>query len=182
MGSTLWLHVVNFDNQLIIWAHMSWWPDCITNYRPLHGFRGKKGQGPKCTCINARRRNRSARQDNTLWPIGKVAMPPRTPASSVTKVQGWSRWGQAQRFFALTASAASQRQWTKMRGVLRWRSYRSGTSYSFAAWVSGERAVGRRQMDGVSAGRWETEVFTLQQFSLRFFTKWAEQKAKVRFL
>lgn len=101
-------------------------------------------------------------------------------AGSMPEVQGRSRQGQAQRFLPWW------HQWqhrTKMRGVPRWRSYRSGTTYSFVAWALGEKAAGRRQMDGVSAERPETEVFTLQQLSLwDFFAKWAEQKAEVRFL
>lgn len=134
------------------------------------------------TRINVRKRNRSARRHNALWPHRNVATPPGTPASSMTEVQGWSLRGQAQRFFfALTASATAQRQWTKMRGVPRWRSYRSGTTYSFAAWALGGQQGEDRWTGSVQGGQ-KLRSSRSSTFSLRFFAKRAEQKAEVRFL
>lgn len=65
-------------------------------------------------------------------------------ASSMTRGARSVSAGSSSTLFALTASVAAQRQGTRMRGVPRWRSHRSGSTYSFVAWALGENSSGEK--------------------------------------
>lgn len=134
------------------------------------------------TRINVRKRNRSARRHNALWPLQDVATPPGTPASSMTEVQGWSPRGQAQRFFL---------PWRPQRRDVsgqKWGPCRGGGATAVAQPIHLRR--GRRGKKQRGEDRWTGSVRGGQKlrssrsstFSLRFFAKRAEQKAEVRFL
>lgn len=135
------------------------------------------------THINARRRNRSARRHNALWPLQDVATPPGTPASSMTEVQAWSPRGQAQRFFL-----PWRPQCPRDVSGQKWGPCRVGEATAVAQPIHLRR--GRRRKKQRGEDRWTGSMRGGQKlrssrsstFSLRFFAKRAEQKAEVRFL
>lgn len=133
------------------------------------------------THINARRRNRSARRHNALWPLQDVATPPGTPASSMTEVQAWSPRGQAQRFFfCLDGLSARATSVDKNEG--RGEATAVAQPIHLRRGRRGKKQRGEDRWTGSMQGGQKLRSSRSSTFSLRFFAKRAEQKAEVRFL
>lgn len=159
VGSTYWADVVSFDDWLIIWSDMSWWRN-YTSHWTATVFHDTLG-----TCAGAQ-----------SFPSGSVCQLDDRGARSVST-------GSSSPLFCLDGIIDGTTLGNKNEGRVeveeraQWHNlFICGVGVGRKS--SGEKTDGRGQRR--EARNWG--LHAPATFSLRFFAKWAEQKAEVRFL